>query len=202
MEDSVKILVLVSGGGSNLQALIDAEKEGRLKPGRIAAVISSKAGVYAIERAKTAGVPVLVEKPDIKLPMPERRMDLSNRILSHCREIDIDLIVNAGFLSVLKGEILSEYVKKIINIHPALLPKYGGQGMYGENVHRAVLEAGEKESGCTVHYVEDGIDTGEIILQRKVPVLPDDSIESLAERILIEEHIAIVQAVNNLMGAV
>ena len=190
----VSILVLVSGGGTNLQALIDAEKTNAYN-GKIILVISDREDVYALERASIAGIPAIAEKPDFKLPKPERRLDLSSRILHHCREKNIGLIVHAGFLSILSGDIVEEYSGRMINIHPSLLPKYGGQGMFGENVHKAVLAAGETESGCTVHYVSAGIDEGPIILQRKVPVLSGDTAASLAERIRKEEHIAIVEAV-------
>jgi phosphoribosylglycinamide formyltransferase-1 len=115
--------------------------------------------------------------------------------LSLAETYHIDLVVLAGFLSILAGKIIEKYSGRIINLHPALLPKFGGDGMYGEKVHRAVLEAGEKESGCTVHLVDAGTDTGPILLQRKVPVLQGDTPDSLAERIHKEEHIAIVEAV-------
>jgi len=197
---SNNILVLVSGGGTNLQALIDAEKRGELGNGRIAAVISDKSGVFALERARAAGIPAFVEKPNSALPKPERGLELSNRILGFCREKEIGLIVCAGFLSILAGNIIEEYAGKMINLHPALLPKFGGQGMYGEHVHQAVLKAGETESGCTVHLVDAGTDTGAILLQRKVPVLNSDTPESLAERIHREEHIAIVEAVKMMVN--
>ncbi|MFP3041525.1 phosphoribosylglycinamide formyltransferase [Treponema primitia] len=180
----MNILVLVSGTGTNLQALIDAEKAGRLGPGRIAGVISDRPA-YALERAKAAGIPGLVEKAG---------SGLSDRILHDAREMDAGFIILAGFLSILEGEIISAYGGRIVNLHPSLLPKFGGAGMYGERVHRAVLDAGEKESGCTVHLVDAGTDTGPILLQRKVPVLPTDTADSLAERIHTEEHIAIVEA--------
>ena len=198
----INILVLVSGGGTNLQALIDAEKNGIFSYpsgikniGTISAVLSDRDGVYGLERAKNAGIPVFIEKPDFSLPKPERRKELSDRILRFCREKEIGFIVYAGFLSILAGGIIEEYSGRMINIHPALLPKFGGEGMHGEHVHRAVLAAGEKESGCTVHFVDAGTDTGPILLQRKVPVLEGDSPETLAARILKEEHIAIVEAV-------
>jgi phosphoribosylglycinamide formyltransferase-1 len=191
---SNNILVLVSGGGTNLQALIDAQKRGELGNARIAADISDRDGVYALERAKAAGIPAFVEKPDSGLPKPEREQELSDRILRFCREKEIGLVVCAGFLSILAGDIIEAYAGRMINLHPALLPKFGGHGMYGEHVHRAVLKAGETESGCTVHLVDAGTDTGSILLQRKVPVLSSDTPESLAERIHKEEHIAIVEA--------
>jgi phosphoribosylglycinamide formyltransferase-1 len=190
----VNILVLVSGNGTNLEALIRAWKEGRLGAGEIAAVLSDRPGVYALERARAAGISALTEIPDRNLAKPERRRELSGRILAVCREREIGLIIHAGFLSILAGEILEEYEGRMINLHPALLPKFGGQGMYGEHVHKAVLAAGEKESGCTVHLVSGGIDTGPVLLQRKVPVLPGDTPRALADRIRPEEHIAIVEA--------
>jgi phosphoribosylglycinamide formyltransferase-1 len=205
----LNILVLVSGGGTNLQALLDAEKTGAFNTNtagtnaagnaRIAAVLSDRDGAYALQRAKAAGVPVFLEKPDTGLPKPERRRELSDRILRLCREKRIGLIVFAGFLSILAGDIIEEYSERMINIHPALLPKFGGEGMHGERVHRVVLSAGETESGCTIHLVDAGSDTGPILLQRKVPVLPGDTHASLAERILVEEHIAIVEGVKLLI---
>lgn len=190
----LKILVLVSGGGTNLQALIDAEQSGALGDGRIVLVISDREGVYALERARLAGIPGGVEAPDRSLPRQARRRELSDRILALARGRGIGLIILAGFLSILGGEIIGAYAGRIINLHPALLPKYGGKGMYGEYVHRAVLAAGEGESGCTVHLVDGGTDTGPILLQRRVPVLAGDSPESLARRIHGEEHRAIVEA--------
>jgi phosphoribosylglycinamide formyltransferase-1 len=191
----VNILALVSGSGTNLQALIDAEKQGRFGGSRIAAVVSDRPNVYALERAATAGIPAFTAEPDRALPKTERREELSARILGIARASRAELIVLAGFLSILRGEILREYEGRIINLHPSLLPKYGGDGMYGAKVHEAVLAAGEKQSGCTVHLVDSGTDTGPILLQRNVPVLADDSAESLAARIHAEEHIAIVEAV-------
>jgi phosphoribosylglycinamide formyltransferase-1 len=194
----MNIVVLVSGSGTNLQALIDARQS--FGESRIAAVISDKAGAFALERAKRAGIPALTELPDRGLAKEERRLDLSNRILALAKQYEAGLIVLAGFLSILKGPIVTEkppagYAGRIINLHPALLPKYGGEGMYGGHVHEAVLAAGEKESGCTVHLVDAGTDTGPVLIQRKVSVLPGDTGETLAERIHTEEHIAIVEAV-------
>ena len=196
MKMPINILVLVSGNGTNLQALLDAGKPGgKIAHCKITAVLSDRSGAYALERARAAGIPSFTEKPNPALPRQERRRELSDRILYLCREKEIGLIVHAGFLSILAGKIIEEYSGRMINIHPALLPKFGGQGMYGERVHRAVLEADETESGCTVHLVDAGTDTGPILLQRKVHVLPGDTPEILAERIHAEEHIAIVDAV-------
>jgi phosphoribosylglycinamide formyltransferase-1 len=193
-QDILKILVLVSGNGTNLQALIDAEKAGRFGRGRISLVISDREDAYALTRARNAGIRSLAETPGPKLPGPERREALSGRILAQARAEGAGLIILAGFLSILQGDILEAYRNRIINIHPSLLPKYGGKGMYGERVHKAVLAAGEKESGCTVHLVDEGTDTGPILLQRRVPVLEGDDSESLAVRIHNEEHQAIVEA--------
>ncbi|GHV41603.1 phosphoribosylglycinamide formyltransferase [Spirochaetia bacterium] len=197
----MNILILVSGNGTNLQALIDAEKAGRFSgggsgpSGKIAAVLSDRPGVYALERAKLAGIPALTVIPDKALPKPERRQELSDRILTVCRERDIGLIIYAGFISILTGELFEAYAGRMINVHPSLLPKFGGQGMYGERVHKAVLAAGEKESGCTVHIVDAEVDAGPILIQRKVPVLAGDTADTLAERIHKEEHSAIVDGV-------
>jgi phosphoribosylglycinamide formyltransferase-1 len=190
----VNILVLVSGNGSNFQALIDAEKSGGLGTGKIDAVISDRAEAYALKRAEDAGIPFFVEAPDRNLPREKRRRDLSDRILRTAGERGADLIILAGFLSILEGTILETFRNRIINLHPSLLPKFGGPGMYGERVHRAVLDAGETESGCTVHLVDAGTDTGPVVLQRKVPVIAGDTPASLAERVHGEEHIAIVEA--------
>ncbi|MDR1901339.1 MAG: phosphoribosylglycinamide formyltransferase [Treponema sp.] len=196
----MNILVLVSGKGSNLQALIDAEKESLLEGACIAAVVSDRSGVYALERAKAAGIPALTELPDKRIAKPERRKELSDRILRIARRYGAELIIHAGFLSILAGEIIEEYKGRMINLHPSLLPKFGGEGMYGMHVHKAVLDAGETESGCTVHLVDRGTDTGPILLQRKAPVFTSDTPEILAERIHREEHIAIVEAARMMVG--
>ena len=196
----VRILALVSGDGTNLQALMDAETQGLLGRGKIAAVVSDRAGAYALERSRAAGIPAFIEAPNRGLPKPERRGELSDRILVLAAEHGAGLIVLAGFLSILEGPILDAYAGRIINLHPSLLPKFGGPGMYGGRVHQAVLEAGEKESGCTVHLVDAGTDSGPVLLQRKVPVLPGDSAETLAGRVHREEHIAIVEAVRLMAG--
>ena len=189
----INIMVLVSGSGTNLQALLDAEKTGALE--KITLVVSDRPGAYALERASNAGVPAFTVEPDKNIPREQRRQEMSGRILSLAETYGISLIVLAGFLSILAGEIIRRYSGRIINLHPALLPKFGGEGMYGERVHRAVLDAGEEESGCTVHLVDAGTDTGPILLQRRTPVLPGDTPASLAERIHREEHTAIVEAV-------
>ena len=203
----LKIAVLVSGGGTNLQALMDAEKQWRLEgkalPYTVALVVSSSKNAYALERATTAGVPSTVVSPYTTLgpekaktaSRDEKRFAVSNGVLELCRQHQIEAIVLAGFLTVLGGDIIQEYKGRIINLHPALLPKFGGEGMWGHHVHEAVLAAGETESGCTIHLVDSGCDTGEILLQKKVPVLPGDTPESLYARIAPQEHVAMVEGV-------
>ncbi|MDR2797826.1 MAG: phosphoribosylglycinamide formyltransferase [Treponema sp.] len=186
----VRIVVLVSGNGTTLQALIDAERQGCLGGGSIEAVLTDRPGVYALERAKVAGIPVYTAQDLPGKPQQE----LSDWILHIARTVEADLIILAGFLSILAGDLLKMYRERMINLHPSLLPAFGGQGMYGERVHRAVLAAGARESGCTVHIVDAGTDTGPILLQRRVPVLPGDSPQDLAERVHQAEQAAIVEA--------
>lgn len=182
--------MLVSGQGTTLQALIHAEREGRLDGGRIEAVFSDRPGVYALERAKVAGIPVYTAQ-DLPGKPPQ---ELSEGILHIARTVQADLIILAGFLSILAGDLLRVYKGRMINLHPSLLPAFGGRGMYGERVHQAVLAAGVGESGCTVHIVDAGTDTGPILLQRRVPVLPGDSPQDLAERVHLVEQGVIVEA--------
>lgn len=201
----VRLAVLVSGGGTNLQSLIDEEKrlvaEGSFCPYMIAVVVSSSKNAFSLERANAAGIPAVVASPYSVMGeeraktagRDEKRLAVSDRVLQICYDYKIEAIVLAGFLTVLSGNIVREYAGKTINLHPALLPKFGGVGMWGHNVHEAVLAAGESESGCTVHLVDGGCDTGEILLQKKVPVFPDDTPESLYARIAPEEHKAIVE---------
>lgn len=200
---NMKIAVLVSGGGTNLQALIDYEKTNPDCPYHIELVVSNTKSAYALERAKNAGIQAEVRSPYSvlgkenaeKADRDTKRIAISDAILDLCLSHKIDAIVLAGYLSVLGGKIIEEYSGRIINLHPALLPKFGGVGMWGHNVHEAVLAAGEKESGCTVHLVDSGCDTGKILVQKKVPVLPDDTPDSLYARIAPEEHKAMVEGV-------
>ena len=197
-----KVAVLVSGGGTNLQTLIDFQIEkGKDCPYEIVVVISDHKDAFALERAAKAGIPSAITSPYKVMgkevaqaaSRDEKRLAVSNAMLAVCREHKAEIIVEAGCLTVLAGEILTEYSNKIINLHPALLPKYGGVGMWGHHVHEAVLAAGEKESGCTVHLVNEVCDGGEILLQKKVPVLPDDTPESLYARIAPKEHEALLE---------
>jgi len=178
----IKIAVLVSGGGTNLQALIDAWKSGGLGGGELSLVISSKPDVYALERAKKAGIKsVIVERK--KYANTE---EFDAAICNALSEENIDLVVLAGFLSVLGTQVLKKYENKIINVHPALIPSFSGKGFYGLRIHEAVLEKGVKITGATVHFVNEEVDGGKIILQKAVDVLTDDSPESLQQRVMRE----------------
>ena len=185
----IKIVVLASGRGTNLQAIIDACEQGEID-GRIIAVISDRQDAYALERARKHGI------KDIFLnPKGLKREEYNKKLLALLDSLSPDLIVLAGYMRILSPFIVEKYLGKIMNIHPALLPSFGGKGYYGERVHRAVLEYGCKVSGCTVHFVDEKVDHGPIIVQRCVPVLENDTPETLAERVLIEEHKALVEAV-------
>ena len=197
-----KVAVLVSGGGTNLQTLIDYEAEHKVDcPYEIVVVISDHKDAFALERAQKAGIPTAVTSPfsvmgkDVaqNATRDEKRLAVSNAMLEHCQKYGAQIIVEAGCLTVLSGDILKKYANKIINLHPALLPKFGGVGMWGHHVHEAVLAAGETESGCTVHLVNEICDGGEILLQKKVPVLPDDTPETLYARIAPKEHEALLE---------
>ena len=197
-----KVAVLVSGGGTNLQTLIDYEAEHKVEcPYEIVVVISDHKDAFALERAQKAGIPTAITSPfsvmgkDVaqNATRDEKRLAVSNAMLEHCQKYGAQIIVEAGCLTVLSGDILKNYANRIINLHPALLPKFGGVGMWGHHVHEAVLAAGEIESGCTVHLVNEVCDGGEILLQKKVPVLPDDTPETLYARIAPKEHEALLE---------
>jgi phosphoribosylglycinamide formyltransferase 1 len=195
---SIRISVLVSGGGSNLQALIDAQKAGLLGDGKIVQVISGRADAYALKRAETDGIPsIVIDK--IRFPKDQDRNDA---ILSALESASTDLVVLAGFMNVLAPNIVTKYRDRIVNIHPALIPKHCGKGMYGQHVHRAVLAEGDLESGATVHLVDEGVDTGRILMQERVPVLPGDTPETLAERVLCVEHKILPAAVGQLVAEI
>ncbi len=174
------IVVLVSGGGTNLQALIDAEKSGIIKGGRITCVISSNSGAYALERAKNNDIPTRV--------IPRREysdsVSYSKAILAALNEEKADLVVLAGFMTILDECVTNEYAYKIINVHPALIPAFCGEGYYGLKVHEAALAYGVKVSGATIHFVNEKADAGAIILQGVVDVMNDDTPETLQRRIM------------------
>ncbi len=171
----MKIGVLVSGRGSNLQALIDSSRIKKM----LAVVISNKPGVLALERAQKAGIPVEV----LEANKGEKREAYDQRLASLLQRYQIELVVLAGFMRVLSPSFVSLFKNRIINIHPSLLPSFPGL-----EAQKQALEAGVSTSGCTVHFVDEGCDTGSVILQKEVPVKPDDTVETLSARILIEEH--------------
>ena len=175
-----RIAVLVSGGGTNLQALIDAQARGELGGGEITAVISSKAGAYALERAAKAGIPGYV------LPRKEfaSNQAMTVALVEKLQSLNVDLVVLAGFMTILTKEMVQAYPNAIINIHPALIPSFCGPGCYGLHVHEKALAYGVKLSGATVHFVSEECDGGPIILQKAVDVLPDDTPEVLQRRIM------------------
>lgn len=185
-----RLAVMVSGGGTDLQSVIDGVQSGKI-PGEIAVVISSKPGVYALERAKKAGIPgAVICKKDYA---DEQAFFDAN--LGVLREYGAEGVVLAGYLSILGRQMIEAYPNKIINIHPSLIPSFCGKGYYGLRVHQAVLDYGVKVSGATVHFVDEGADTGPIILQQAVSVLPEDTAESLQQRILEVEHEILPEAV-------
>ena len=188
-----RIAVLVSGGGSNLQSIIDNIEQGNLNC-EISYVIADRK-CHGLERAEKHGIKnVFLDRKVLK----EKLTDKISNVLENDDE-KTDYIVLAGYLSILSPEFIKKWSRKIINIHPSLLPKFGGKGMYGMNVHRAVIEAKETESGCTIHFVDTGVDTGEIILQIKVPVLTDDTPEVLQKRVLEKEHVLLIEGIKKLL---
>ncbi|MBQ6362264.1 MAG: phosphoribosylglycinamide formyltransferase [Lachnospiraceae bacterium] len=178
----LNIAVLVSGGGTNLQAIIDQVEDGRLPDVKICAVISNNAGAFALERAKKHGIPACCISPKNY----ETRAAFNKALVGALDEISPDLIVLAGFLVVIPPEMVEKYEGRIINIHPSLIPSFCGTGYYGLKVHEAALKRGVKISGATVHIVDSGTDTGPILIQKAVEVKEDDTPEVLQRRIMEE----------------
>ncbi len=198
MSDKVKIAVLVSGGGTNLQALIDAQKNGEIANGEIAVVISNKKDAYALERAEKAGIKTVTV---IKKDFPSKE-EFEDKIISAIEENGAELIVLAGFLAILSERFTSRYPKRIINVHPSLIPSFCGDGFYGLKVHEAALSYGVKVSGATVHFVNEVTDGGEIIMQEAVEVLEGDTPEILQRRIMEQAEWKILpKAVEKVCGA-
>ena len=178
----VKIAVLVSGGGTNLQALLDSEARGENPNGRITLVVASKPGVYALERAEKAGVEhCVVRRKDYATAA-----DFDAALLDVLKSHDIGLVVLAGFLSVLGPSVVAAYPRRILNVHPALIPAFCGPGMYGLRPHQAALARGCKVTGATVHFVNEECDGGPILLQKAVDILPGDTPETLQKRVMVE----------------
>ena len=188
---SIRIAILVSGHGrgSNMAAIIDACQRGEID-GKVVLVIGTRDEAPALQRATEKGVSTEVVSPS-KLGEEE----YARRLLQTLGDAQVDLVCLAGFMRLLPPPVVHAYAGRVMNIHPALLPLFGGKGMYGEHVHRAVLESGMKVSGCTVHFVDEHYDTGPIIVQRCVPIEEEDTWETLAARVLAQEHQAYVQAV-------
>lgn len=186
----LRLAVFISGGGSNLQALIEACKTPGF-PASISFVLSNKADAYGLERAKAAGISTEV----LSHREFSCREDYDRALLDILARYPVDLICLAGFMRILTPVLIKPWEGKIINTHPALLPRHGGEGMYGHHVHEAVLASGDKESGPSIHFVTAEVDRGPVILQRRVPVLPHDTPDTLAARVLAEEHKAYPQAV-------
>lgn len=188
----MNIGVLISGGGTNLQALIDAQGS-VLKSGRIVCVCSNNSNAYGLERAKKAGIPTAVIRKnadcggDLEI--------FSHKICEYMKEMQVDVIILAGFMAIFNGELLKEYANKIINIHPSLIPSFCGKGMYGLHVHEAALKYGVKVTGATAHLVNEVVDGGKILLQKAVYIKDGDTPESLQKRVMQEaEWIILPQA--------
>ncbi len=187
---SVNIGVLISGGGTNLQSIIDNIEAGNIN-GKIKLIISNRQDAYGLTRGKLAGIESMYL--DSKLFANDK--DYNGEIIKEFKSRDIDLIVLAGYLKLLSKEFIHEFNMKIINIHPSLIPSFCGKGYYGERVHKAVLDSGVKVTGATVHFVDEGTDTGPIILQEPVRVDQDDDLDTLKEKVLKVEHKLLVQGV-------
>jgi phosphoribosylglycinamide formyltransferase-1 len=194
MGSRAKIAVFISGSGSNLQSLIDASST-EILSGEIVLVISSKLKAYGLERARNAGIDTFV----FRLKDYPGKEEAVSDLMAMLEEYKVEYIALAGYLKLLPEQVVKKFTRKIANIHPALLPKYGGEGMYGHFVHEAVLAAGDKESGPTVHLVDEIYDHGKILLQKKIPVEPDDTPDSLAARVLKAEHQIYPVALDNLI---
>lgn len=191
-----RIAVLVSGGGTNLQALIDAERAGAIPHGEIVLVVSSKPGVYALERAAAAGIPREV----VSRREAASQEAFEDGLLAALREARAELVVLAGFLSILGPRVIAAYPDRIINVHPSLIPSFCGAGFYGLRVHEAALSYGVKVTGATVHLVNEIPDGGRILLQRAVDILPGDTPEVLQRRVMEEAEWKLLPAACEMMA--
>ena len=192
----LKLAVLVSGGGTNLQAIIDAVKDGTITNTELVAVISNNANAYALTRAKENGIEALCISPKDYAD----RADFHKALLEKINELKVDLIVLAGYLVKIPEEMVHQYSHRIINIHPSLIPSFCGVGYYGLHVHEAVLEKGVKVTGATVHYVDEGMDTGEIIAQKPVMVEEGDTPEILQKRVMEQAEWKLLPAAINMIA--
>ena len=178
----VKIGVLISGGGTNLQAVIDG-CENKSIHGEVKVVISNKEEAYGLERARNHNITAICEKDE-------------NKIIEILKENEVELVILAGYLKIVSPKLVNEYRNKIINIHPSLIPAFCGKGYYGEKVHQGVIDYGAKVTGATVHFVDEGADTGPIIMQKTVEVKQDDDAKKLAERVLEVEHEILTKSIS------
>lgn len=192
----LRVAVLVSGGGTNLQAIIDAVKDGTITNTELVAVISNNANAYALTRAKENGIEALCISPKDYAD----RADFHKALLEKINELKVDLIVLAGYLVKIPEEMVHQYSHRIINIHPSLIPSFCGVGYYGLHVHEAVLEKGVKVTGATVHYVDEGMDTGEIIEQKPVMVEEGDTPEILQKRVMEQAEWKLLPAAINMIA--
>ena len=192
----LRVAVLVSGGGTNLQAIIDAVKDGTITNTELVAVISNNANAYALTRAKENGIEALCISPKDYAD----RADFHKALLEKINELKVDLIVLAGYLVKIPEEMVHQYSHRIINIHPSLIPSFCGVGYYGLHLHEAVLEKGVKVTGATVHYVDEGMDTGEIIAQKPVMVEEGDTPEILQKRVMEQAEWKLLPAAINMIA--
>lgn len=194
----LSIVVCVSGGGTNLQAIIDGVKNGTIRNTKIVGVISNNAGAYALRRAEDAGIPAFCVSPKTF----ESREEFNSALLKQLEDLKPDLIVLAGFLVILPQKMIEVYRNRIINIHPSLIPSFCGTGYYGLKVHEAALERGVKVTGATVHFVDEGTDTGKIIIQKPVEVLDTDTPQILQKRVMEQaEWMILPQAIDEIAMA-
>ncbi len=192
----LRVAVLVSGGGTNLQALIDGVGSGSIQNAEIVKVISNKSGVKALERAEKAGIPSeVIKKGDF-----EKAEDFEKALIDSIEKSDAELIVLAGFLLVLPPALVKKYENRIINIHPSLIPSFCGKGYYGLRVHEEALKRGVRVTGATVHFVDEGCDSGPIILQKAVNIIKDDTPETLQKRVMEEAEWKILPEAVNLIA--
>jgi phosphoribosylglycinamide formyltransferase-1 len=189
IKDKIKVAVLVTGGGTHLQALIDFEKAGKLKSGTIVKVVSNKEGAYALERAKNAGIETAVVTKKGKT-----QAEFEQGIISELNSCGAQVIVLAGFMCILSKDFTDRYVKRIINVHPSLIPSFCGEGFYGLKVHESALDYGVKVTGATVHFVNEVADGGEIIMQKAVAIKDGDTPEILQKRVMEQAEWKILPA--------
>lgn len=191
----LRVAVLVSGGGTNLQAILDAIDSGKIRNAQVVSVVSNNKNAYALKRAGEHGIPCSVVSPKDY----ESRELFHEALLGAVDRAEADLVVLAGFLSIIPEKMIAKYRNRIINIHPSLIPSFSGTGYYGLKVHEAALARGVKVTGATVHYVDEGTDTGPILLQKAVPVLPGDTPEILQRRVMEQaEWIILPEAINQI----